>query len=146
MNAYHLAMLLIVFNLSFCFLAATNIYPQPAQIVHGKEVEQADVGSVIDQVVNILKSSGIGGFLGALAGLIGSIATRSWAPVAIGVFSGIFWGSVWDTSRIITDLTSSFGGEPLGLSFFSTLFLIIASFIFAMMIIQMLSGGVKTYE
>lgn len=141
MNAYHLAMLLIIFNLSFCFLSATNIYPQTAQIVHGKEVQPADVNSTLAQVMNILKSPGIGGFLGALAGLIGTVVTRSWSPVAVGLFSGIFWGTVYDTSRIIYNLTSQ-----IGMGYFSIIFMTIASFIFAMMIIQMLSGGIKTYE
>ena len=141
MNAYHLAMLLIIFNLSFCFLSATNIYPQTAQVIHGKEIQQPDVNNTIWTVANILKGTGIGGILGALAGLIGTIATRSWAPIAVGLFSGVFWGTVFDTSRIIYDLTSQ-----IGLWYFSIIFMTIASFIFTMMIIQLLVGGTKAYE
>jgi len=135
-------MLLIVFNLSFVFLAATNIFPSEAQIVQGHEVATPDVNNTFAQIAQMFQGTGVGGILGALAGLIGVAATRSWSPFAVGIFSGVFWGSIWDTSQIVSNLLEMLGG----VSYFYIIFFTIGMFLYVATIMQMLGGGIKTYE
>jgi len=139
MKAYHLAMILIIFNLAFAFLASTSFFPNETKIEKGQIIEAPTTEEALNDAIQMV---GGGTLLGAILGSLAAILTRSLTPVGIGVFSGVFWGSFINTSTIIDNLLSTTGSFNMFFIIFST----ISAFIFLASIIQMMTGGWATYD
>ncbi len=131
-------MLLILFNLSFWFLAATNFFPSQVEITKGQQINEVNVTQkayLFNVFIKSGKTMGLATVVGMIFGALASFYTRSLAPMGIGIFTGVFWGSFITASTTLSTLLAGAGFHLLFI-----IFMVVASFIFVASIIEMATG------
>lgn len=146
MKAYNLAMFMIFFNCGFPLAVAMGGF--------GSIEKHTGVYNSLIWLANPIFSigtveiTGVHAIMGITMAMI--VATIIWPlgtrpvssqGVAIGAFTGIFWVSFGTSSVIILSLA----GEFPGLNIFYTIFVLAATLIFVIALIQLPTGGQKTH-
>ncbi|NIA11511.1 MAG: hypothetical protein GWP10_17775 [Nitrospiraceae bacterium] len=141
MKAYHIALFLLAFNIVIAFLGTLGTFNGTVQPAEGTDsggvnLTQAAGGgwsTLRDMILTIGTFTGASMIIGGAATAI----TKNMYPFLFAVFGGVFWGLYANTVGVFVQFV------PLSIiALFTPLFVIV----FIASLIQLGSGGWKTYE
>ena len=141
MKAYNLAMILIFINIASILLISIGAFPGMVGPTDETESFILNLGNegveVLGVEINILGIAII--LMGATAVLLGSRGPSA-SGIAIMMFAAVYWGSL----LMCLDLISAIPLPEMGM--YVSIFTTIAALIFIATLLQMPTGGMKSYD
>ncbi len=141
MKAYNLAMIIIFINIAGVVLVASNAFPgllgpdeETSSFLLNVGTEGLEIAGI---EINIITIAVV--LMAATAVLLGSRGPSA-SGIAIMMFATIYWGSL----IMCMDVISAIPIPDMGM--YVSIFLTIAAFIFIATLLQMPTGGMKTYD